>query len=70
MPRFSYHTDGTITGSAKYIYAQADSVNVIGNAHPDDSRAVCIAFEITFDEVYQLAVLHYRGVLCRRPPAA
>ena len=58
----TYESDGTITGSAKYTYAQADSVSPIGNAHPDDSRATCVSYTIDFDEVFQNANLVYRGV--------
>ncbi len=58
----TYESDGTITGAARYTYAQSDSVSPIGNAHPDDSRAVCVSFTIDFDEVFQNANLVYRGV--------
>lgn len=57
-----YNADGTISGTAKYTYAVTDTPTVIGNAHPDDSRAVCVGYELEFDEVFQYAVLRYRGV--------
>lgn len=57
-----YNTDGTITGEAVYNYALTDSVSVIGNAHPDDSRAICIAYSLKYSETFQVATLKYRGV--------
>lgn len=58
----SYNTDGTISGTAKYAYAQTDTPSVIGNTHTDDSRAYCIAYDLEFDEVFQYATLRYQGV--------
>lgn len=58
----TYNSDGTITGTAKYAYAQTDTPAVIGNTHPDDSRATAVSYTLEFDEVFQYAVIQYRGV--------
>lgn len=58
----TYETDGTITAAARYAFTQAASVSIIGNAHPDDSRAVCVSYTAEYDEVFQYANAVYRGV--------
>lgn len=58
----TYETDGTITAAARYAFTQAASVSIIGNAHPDDSRAVCVSYTLEYDECFQYANAVYRGV--------
>lgn len=60
--KLSYNTDGTITGEATYNYATSDTVAPLGNAHPDDSRAICVAYTVEYNETFQVASLQYRGV--------
>ena len=57
-----YNTDGTIVGTATYNFALTDIPSVIGNTHPDDSRAVCIGYTLRFNESFQVATLRFRGV--------
>lgn len=60
--KLRYNTDGTISGTARYAYAKSDTPTLIGNAHPDDSRAISVAAEVSFDENFQWVDLEYRGV--------
>ena len=67
----TYESDGTITGFARYAYAQSASPAPLGSDHPDDSRATVISFTLEFDESFQYANCQYRGVwsssACRVP---
>lgn len=58
----TYESDGTITGFARYAYAQSASPAPLGSDHPDDSRATVISFTLEFDESFQYANCQYRGV--------
>ena len=58
----SYESDGTINGTARYGYLHGASPSVIGNQHPDDSRAVVVSYTLEYDEVFLYANCVYRGV--------
>jgi hypothetical protein len=60
--RLDYNSDGSITGTAHYTYAKTDSVSVIENTHPNDSRALAVSFTTEMTETMQEVNITYRGV--------